>query len=141
MPTHKPVLLTLVLPDWSRAARLVASLRHALIALCLYCVTGDEPSPNVLRRLLESNQKFIRIPLPQGLTIHYTPRPRSCSTGSAGPSSTAQPSPPAQILPDAGRNYAPAHADFNAWLETFAYASDVFASEAVVRTRSIDSRG
>ena len=66
MQTHKPVLLTLVLPDWSQAARLVASLRHALIALCLYCVTGDEPSPNVLRRLLESNQKFIRIPLPQG---------------------------------------------------------------------------
>ena len=65
MPTHKPVLLTLVLLDWSRAARLVASLRHALIALCLYCVTGDEPSPYVLRRLLESNQKFIRIPLPK----------------------------------------------------------------------------
>ncbi len=30
------------------------------------------------------------------------------ATGSAGPSSAAQPSPPAQILPDAGRNYAPA---------------------------------
>ena len=27
--------------------------------------------------------------------------------------------------------------DFNAWLETFAYASEVFASEAVVRTWSI----
>ena len=30
--------------------RLSAPLRHALIALCLYCVTGDEPSPDVLTR-------------------------------------------------------------------------------------------
>ena len=41
-------------------------LRHALIALCLYCVIGDEPSPDVLTRLLERNRKSIRIPLPQG---------------------------------------------------------------------------
>ena len=48
------------------AGRLSAPLRHALIALCLYCVTGDEPSPEVLTRLLESNRKSIRIALPQG---------------------------------------------------------------------------
>jgi hypothetical protein len=59
------------------------------------------------------------------------------ATGSTGPSSAAQPAPPAQILPDAGRNYAPARPDFNAWLETLAYGSEVFASEAVVRTWSI----
>jgi hypothetical protein len=59
------------------------------------------------------------------------------ATGSTGPSSAAQPAPPAQILPDAGRNYAPARPDFNAWLETLAYGSGVFASEAVVRTWSI----
>jgi hypothetical protein len=39
---------------------------HSLIALCLYCVTGDEPSPDVLTRLLESDRKSIRIALPQG---------------------------------------------------------------------------
>src|SRR5271166_2143670 len=39
---------------------------HAIKALCLYCVTGDEPSPDVLTRLLESNRKSIRIPLPRG---------------------------------------------------------------------------
>jgi hypothetical protein len=33
-----------VLPDWSQAGRLSAWLRHALIALCLYGVTGGEPS-------------------------------------------------------------------------------------------------
>src|SRR5271166_2563965 len=64
--TQKHAPLTLVLLDWSQAGRLLAPLRHALIALCLYCVTGDEPSPDVLTRLLESNRKSIRIPLPQG---------------------------------------------------------------------------
>jgi hypothetical protein len=47
---------------------MVQTQKHALIALCLYCVTGDEPSPDVLRRLLESNRKSIRIPLPEGGT-------------------------------------------------------------------------
>jgi hypothetical protein len=64
--TQKHALLTLVLLNWSQAGRLSAPLRHAVIALCLYCVTGDEPSPDVLARLLESNCKSIRIPLPQG---------------------------------------------------------------------------
>ena len=48
--TQKHAPLTLVLLDWSQAARLSAPLRHALIALCLYGVTGDEPSPDVLTR-------------------------------------------------------------------------------------------
>ena len=52
---------------WTGARRAgSAPLRRALIALCLYCVTGDEPSPDVLARLLESNRKSIRIPPPQG---------------------------------------------------------------------------
>jgi hypothetical protein len=71
---HAP--LTLVVLDWSQAGRLSAPLRHALIALCLYCVTGDEPSPEILTRLLESNRKSIRIPLPQGAG---DPPSRSCS--------------------------------------------------------------
>ena len=62
--THKNAPLTLVLLDWSQAGRLSAPLRQALIALCLYCVTDDEPSPDVLTRLLESNRKSIQIPLP-----------------------------------------------------------------------------
>jgi hypothetical protein len=64
--TQKHARLTLVQLDWSQAGRLSAPLRHGLIALCLYCVTGDEPSPDLLRRLLESNRKSIRIPLRQG---------------------------------------------------------------------------
>src|SRR5271165_1506037 len=64
--TQKHAPLTLVLLDWSQAGRLSAPLRHALIALCLYCGTGAEPSPDVLTRLLESNRKSIRVPLPQG---------------------------------------------------------------------------
>jgi ubiquinone biosynthesis protein len=51
--TQKRALLTLVLLDWSQAGRLSAPLRHALIALCLYGVTGDESSSDVLTRLLE----------------------------------------------------------------------------------------
>src|SRR5271166_5155575 len=86
---------------------------HALKALCLYCVTGDEPSPDVLTRPLESNRKFIRIPLPRGTWRSIARRVRNrAATASAGLSSAAQPSPHAQILPDAGRNYAPARARF-----------------------------
>ena len=61
--TQQNAPLTLVPPDWSQAGRLYAPLRRALIALCIYCVTGDEPSPDVLTRL-QSNRKSIRIPLP-----------------------------------------------------------------------------
>jgi len=67
--TQKHAPITLVLLDWSQACRLSAPLRHALIALCLYCVTGDEPSPEVLTRLLETNQKSIRILL-QEIVVH-----------------------------------------------------------------------
>jgi hypothetical protein len=62
--TQKHAPLTLVLLDWSRPAlRTAAPRAHAL---CLYCVTGDEPSPDVLSKLLESNRKSIQIPLPKG---------------------------------------------------------------------------
>src|SRR5271166_5142270 len=71
----------------ARRGRLSAPLRHALNALCLYCVTGDEPSPDLLTRLLESNRKFIRIPLPQAIARRVRDRE---ATGSAGPSSAAQ---------------------------------------------------
>jgi hypothetical protein len=43
--------------DW-----LSAPLRHALTAHGLYCAIGDEPSPDVLRRLLESDRKSIANP-------------------------------------------------------------------------------
>jgi hypothetical protein len=64
--TQKHAPLTLVLLDWSQAVRPSAPRRHALIALCLYCVTGDEPSPDVPTRLLESSRKSIRMALDQG---------------------------------------------------------------------------
>ena len=49
--TQKHTPLTLVLPDWRQARRLYAPLRRALIARCIYCVIGDEPSPEVLTPL------------------------------------------------------------------------------------------
>jgi len=61
--THNHAPLTLVVLDWSQAGRLSAPLRHALIILCLYCITGDEPSPEILTRLLESNRKSSSIPI------------------------------------------------------------------------------
>src|ERR1700732_5332704 len=137
--TQKHAPLTLVLLDWSQAGRLSAPLRHALIALCLYCVTGDEPSPEVLTRLLESNRKSIRIALPQGhwRSIAHRVRDRA-ATGSAGGiqcRSTFSSLRKAFLTLDGiTRQLDP---DFNAWLETLAYASEVFASEAVARTWSI----
>jgi hypothetical protein len=46
--TQNHVPLTLVLLDWTKAGRPSAPLRLALIAHCLYCVTGGERSPDVL---------------------------------------------------------------------------------------------
>jgi hypothetical protein len=109
-------------------------LRHALIALCLYCVTGDEPSPDVLARLLESNRKSIRIALPQD--TGDPPRSRSCSNWLCRqlPLNLLLLRKAFLTLDGITRQLDP---DFNAWLETLAYASEVFASEAVVRTWSI----
>jgi hypothetical protein len=50
-----------VLLDWSQADWLSAPLRHALTAHGLYCAIGDEPSPDVLRRLLESDRQSFRL--------------------------------------------------------------------------------
>ena len=138
--TQKHGPLTLVLLDWSQAGRLSAPLRHALIALCLYlyCVTGDEPSPDVLRRLLESNRKSIRIPLPQGAgdPVHtaFEIVQHPALQGHPVPLSLLLLRKSFLTLDGITRQLDP---DFNAWLETLAYASGVFASEAVVRTWSI----
>jgi hypothetical protein len=45
-----------VVLDGSQAGWLSAPLCHALVARGLYCVTGDEPSAEVLTRRLESNR-------------------------------------------------------------------------------------
>jgi ubiquinone biosynthesis protein len=135
---QKDAPFRLVLLDWSQAGRLVAPLRHALIALSLYCVTGDDPSPDILRRLLESNRRSIRIPLPQGtgdplhaafeivqqLALQGHPVPLSLLL--LRKSFLTQDGITRQLDPE-----------FNAWRETLAYASEVFASEAMVRTWSI----
>src|SRR6202035_898195 len=47
---HVP--LTLVLLDSTKAAQFSAALRLALIAHCLYCVTGGERSPEVLTDMI-----------------------------------------------------------------------------------------
>ena len=136
--TQKHAPLTLVLLDWSQAGRLSAPLRHALIALCLYCVTGDEPSPEVLTRLLESNRKSIRIALPQGtgdpLHTAFEIVQQLALQGHPVPLNLLLLRKAFLTLDGITRQLDP---DFNAWLETPAYASEVFASEAVVRTWSI----
>jgi ubiquinone biosynthesis protein len=136
--TQKHVPLTLVLLDWSQAGRLSAPLRHALIALCLYCVTGDEPSPEVLKRLLESNRQSIQVALPQGpgdpLHVALEIVQQLALQGHSVPLNLLLLRKAFLTLEGIARQLDP---DFNAWLETLAYASEVFASEAVVRTWSI----
>ena len=138
MQKHKHAQLTLVLLDWSQAGRLSAPLRHALIALCLYCITGDEPSPDVLTRLLESNRKSIRIPLPQGtvdpLHAAFEIVQQLALQGHLVLLNLLLLRKSFLTLEGITRQL---DTDFNAWLETLAYASGVFASEAVVRTWSI----
>jgi len=136
--TQKHASLTLVLLDWSQAGRLSVPLRDALIALCLSCVTGDEPSPDVLTRLLESNRKSIRIPLPQGtgdpLHAAFEIVQQLALQGHPVPLNLLLLRKSFLTLDGITRQLDP---DFNAWLETLAYTSEVFASEAVVRTWSI----
>jgi ubiquinone biosynthesis protein len=136
--TQRHVPLTLVLLDWSQAGRLSAPLRHALIALCLCCVTGDEPSPGLLTRLLESNRKSIRIPLPQGtgdpLHAAFEIVQQLTLQGHPVPLNLLLLRKSFLTLDGITRQLDP---DFNAWLEALAYASEVFASEAVARTWSI----
>ena len=138
--TQKDAPLALVLLDWSQAGRLSAPLRHALIALCLYCVTGDEPSPDVLARLLESNRKSVRIPLAQGtgdpLHAAFEIVQQLALQGHPVPLNLLLLRKSFLTLDGITRQLDP---DFSAWLETLAYASGVFASEAVVRTWSIPS--
>src|SRR5271165_6931172 len=87
---------------------------HALKALCLYCLTGDEPSPEVLTRLLESNRKSIRIPLPQGtgdlLHAAFEIVQQLALQGHPVPLNLLR---LRKSFPDAGRNYAPAPPRFH----------------------------
>jgi ubiquinone biosynthesis protein len=136
--THKYAPLTLVLLDWSQAGRLSASLRHALIALCVCCVTGEEPPPEVLARLLESDGTSIRMPLPKGagdpLHTGFEIVQQLALQGHAVPLDLLLLRKSFLALDGITRQLDP---DFNAWLETLAYAAGVLASEAVVRTWSI----
>jgi ubiquinone biosynthesis protein len=130
--------LTLVLLDWSQAGRLSRPLRHALIALCLYCFTGDEPSPDILMRLLESNRRPIRIPLPEDacdpLHAAFEIVQQLALQGHPVPLNLLLLRKSFLTLDGITRQLDP---DFNTWLETLAYAAEVFASETAVRTWSI----
>jgi ubiquinone biosynthesis protein len=136
--THKYASCTLVVLDWSQAGRLSASLRHALIELCLCCYKGKEPSPTVLLRLLESNQQSIRAPRTEaaGDPLH---------TAFAIVQELALAGHPVPLnLLLLRRSFLTLHGicrqldpDFNAWRENIAYASEVFASEAAMRAWSI----
>jgi ubiquinone biosynthesis protein len=136
--THKYSPLTLVLLDWSQAGRLSAPLRHAVIALSLCCVTGQEPPPDLLARLVESDGTSIRIPLPEGagdpLHTGFEIVQQLALQGHPVPLDLLLLRKSFLALDGITRQLDP---DFNAWLETVAYAAGVFASEAPVRTWSI----
>jgi len=136
--TQKHAPLNLVLLDWSQAGRLSARLRHALITLCLDCLTGNEPAADVLARLLESDRKCIRMALPQGASdpLHaaFEIVQELALQGHPVPLSLLLLRKSFLTLDGITRQLDP---DFNAWLETLAYASEVLASEAVVRTWSL----
>ena len=135
--TQKHAPLTLVLLDWSQAGRLSAPLRHALITLCLYCVTGDEPTPDLLARLLESDRK-VRIPLPQGaadpLHAAFEIVQQLALQGYPVPLDLLLLRKSFLTLEGITRQLDP---EFNAWAEALAYACGVFASESIIRSWSI----
>src|SRR5271165_5543709 len=125
-------------PAYARASGLEPSgsaLRtaaHALKALCLYCVTGGEPSPDLLTRLLESNRKSIRIPLRQGtgdpLHAAFEIVQQLALQGYPVPLNLPLLRKSFLTLDGITRQLDP---DSNAGLETLVYASGVFSSEAV----------
>jgi ubiquinone biosynthesis protein len=135
--TQKHAPLTLVLLDWSQAGRLSAPLRHALIALCLYCFTCDDPPSAVLTRLLESNRKSIRIPLPPGaddpLHTAFEIVQQLALQGHPVPLNLLLLRKSFLTLDGITRQLDP---NFNSWRETLGYAAGVFASEAPARTWS-----
>ena len=136
MQKHTP--FTLVVLDWSQAGRLSAALRHALIALCLSCIAGDQPSPGIVMRLLQSNRKSIRFPLPQAAAdpLHsaFEIVQQLALEGHPVPLNLLLLRKSFLTLDGITRQLDP---DFSAWGETLAYASEAFACEAVLRTWSI----
>jgi ubiquinone biosynthesis protein len=136
--TQKHAPFTLVVLDWSQAGRLSAPLRRALIALSLCCLTANEPSADLAKQLLETNRKSIRILLPKGagdpLHTAFELVQELALQGHPVPLDLLLLRKSFLTLDGITRQLDP---NFNAWLETVAYTSEVFASESVVRTWSI----
>jgi ubiquinone biosynthesis protein len=136
--TQKEAPLHLVLLDWSQAGRLSAELSHALITLSLDCLTGNEPAPDLLARLLESDRKCIRMALPDGASdpLHaaFEIVQQLALQGHPVPLSLLLLRKSFLTLDGITRQLDPG---FNAWLETLGYACEVFASEAGVRAWTI----
>jgi ubiquinone biosynthesis protein len=136
--THKYAPFKLVVLDWSQAGRISAPIRRALLTLCLYCATGNEPPAEVAKQLLETDDPFIRILLPEGagdpLHAAFEIVQELALQGHPVPLSLLLLRKSFLTLDGITRELDP---DFNAWLETVAYASEVLASESVVRTWSI----
>ena len=124
--------------DWSQAGRLSAPLRRALIALCLCCVTGNEPPADDAQQLLENNRKSICILLPKGagdpLRTAFEIVQELALQGHPVPLNLLLLRKSFLTLDGITRQLDP---DFNAWLETVAYTLEVFTSESMVRTWSI----
>jgi ubiquinone biosynthesis protein len=136
--TQKYAPFKLMVLDWSQAGRLSGPLRRALLALCLCCVTGNEPSAALAKLLLETDDQSVRILLPRGagdpLHAAFEIVQELALQGHPVPLNLLLLRKSFLTLDGITRQLDP---DFNAWLETVAYASEVFASESVVRTWSI----
>src|SRR5271165_4324041 len=117
--TQKHAQLTLLLLDWSQAAGSPHPCATRSSHSVFTAVTGDELIARPPEAASRDQSEVHPDSVASGHWRSIARRVRDrAATGSAGPSSAAQPFPPAQILPDAGRNYARLDPDFNAWLET-----------------------
>lgn len=129
--------LRLVLLDWSQADRLSASLRYALVELCLHCFVGQAPSPDLLRRLVETRAEIAPVPLSEGgdpLHKAFGVIEELARRGHPVPLSLLLLRKSFLTLEGIVRQL---HPPFDPWAEMLNYAGWVFASETPFRMLSL----
>jgi ubiquinone biosynthesis protein len=129
--------VALVLLDWSQADRLSAALRHAIVELCLHCMTGSEPPVAVLEGIMESHEKIAGISVPKGIDpLHkaFAVVEQLAEGGYRVPLSLLLLRKSFLTLDGIARELNPS---FSAWRETLIYSCWVFASEVPTRAWSL----
>jgi ubiquinone biosynthesis protein len=134
---QKDGAVVLVLLDWSQADRLPATLRHAIVELCLHSVTGNDPPVPVLERILQRYGRINRVAFPkEGNPLHKTFNvvEQLAVAGHPVPLSLLLLRKSFLTLDGIARHLDPL---FSPWRETLIYAAWVLASEAPLRLWSI----